>query len=185
MCVIYYYIFLIYLNFHPPKMYSKIILYSFLNKLLNVVRDISSSTELGTFYGFPIGQILEDSWIGPACIIANKQNRQGTIGWNTLWSRNLNTNLNNVQFIYYSKCSCQLATYIEIVIELWHLFTFCYSSWQIKPKLNYRFTKWPVHKLQICKSVLIEVAPSKYQKVDKHPQYGSRGCGVFKGGIQN
>ena len=39
---------------------------------------------------------------------------------------------------------------------------------QIKSKLNYRLTNWPFHKLQICKSVLIEFAPSKWQKVNKH-----------------
>ena len=32
---------------------------------------------------------------------------------------------------------------------------------QIQSKINYRLTNWPVHKLQICKSDLIEVAPSK------------------------
>ena len=30
---------------------------------------------------------------------------------------------------------------------------------------------WPVYKLQICcTSVLIELAPSKWQKVNKHPK---------------
>ena len=40
---------------------------------------ISSSIELDTFYGFPIGQILEDSWIGPACI--SKQTEQARNNW--------------------------------------------------------------------------------------------------------
>ena len=74
------YIFLIYLSFRPKKIrYSKNILSSFLNNLSNVVRDISSNLELDTFYGFPIGQILEDSWIGPACI--SKQTEQAGNNW--------------------------------------------------------------------------------------------------------
>ena len=38
---------------------------------------------------------------------------------------------------------------------------------QIKSKLQ--TCNWPVNKLQICKSVLIEFAPSKQQKVNKQP----------------
>ena len=75
------YIFLIYLSFHPKKFIPKIFYFpiSFLNNLSNVVRDISSNLELDTFYGFPIGQILEDSWIGPACI--SKQTEQAGNNW--------------------------------------------------------------------------------------------------------
>ena len=72
------YIFLIHLSFHPKKIYSKIILFSFSNNQSNV-RDISSNIELETLYGFPIGQILEDSWIGPACI--SKQTEQARNNW--------------------------------------------------------------------------------------------------------
>ena len=32
-------------------------------------------------------------------------------------------------------------------------------------------THWPVRKLQICKSVFIEFAPSKLQKVNKHQEF--------------
>ena len=44
---------------------------------------------------------------------------------------------------------------------------------QIKSKLNYRLVtyKLAVHKLQMCKSVLIEFAPSKWQKVNKHSKF--------------
>ena len=44
--------------------------------LLGIYRQIQN---YDTFYGFPIGQILEDSWIGPACI--SKQTEQAGNNW--------------------------------------------------------------------------------------------------------
>ena len=45
------------------------------------------------------------------------------------------------------------------------LFTFCYSIWANKIK-----NKLQTCNLQICESVLIGFAPSKQQKVNKHPK---------------
>ena len=52
---------------------------------------------------------------------------------------------------------------------------FAILSGQIKSKVNYRLVtyNWSVHKLQMSKSVLIEFAPSKLQKVNKHPKFNN------------
>ena len=79
-----------------------------------------------------------------------------------------------VWFISYSKCSnwCQIS---KLLSNFGCLFSFCYFALanQIKTKLQTckYLTNWPVHKLQICKSVLIEFEPSKEQEVNKHPKF--------------
>ena len=65
--------------------------------------------------------------------------------------------------VKYRNCCRTLGVYLLLVIMLG----------QIKSQLNYILVtyKLAVHELQICKSVLIEFAPSKLQRVNKHPKF--------------
>ena len=71
----------------------------------------------------------------------------------------------NVRFVSYSKCS-NWRRISKLLSNFCSLFTFGYldGANSIKTKLqtcDLWLTNWPVHKLQICESVLIEFAPSK------------------------
>ena len=81
-----------------------------------------------------------------------------------IWTLNLPKNLLLREWTY-----VKFISNWRWISKLWSklgcLFTFCYSAWanQIKTKLctDLWLANGSVHKLQICKSVLIEYAPSK------------------------